>query len=132
MCFYRCGKPSEQEDEYLDVIGMIVTDIKYKRTVDQKLIYTFSIIQFESLYWTSVKYISNSVEEELNLRKLLQPVGTIVYMNSCSFINEYSLELDFRDEMAVVAIRPNEFQVNNYLKVITSGLPLSYLSGYFL
>ena len=111
MSFYRCGEPVDQEDEYLNIIGMIVTGIKYKRTIDDKLIYTFSIIQSDSKYWTSVKYTSQSVEEDLNLRKLIQPIGTIIYMNSCVSENN-NIEVFFRDEMAVVAIRPNEFQVN--------------------
>ena len=121
MSFYRCGEQVDQDDEYLNIIGMIVTDIKHKRTVDGKVIYTFSIVQSECKYWTSVKYVSESVEEDLNLRKLFQPIGTIVYMNSCS-LDDNNLELFFRDEMAVVVIRPNEFQVNNYLKVIRNSI----------
>ena len=116
--FYRYETDlSEENDELLNVIGMIVTDLKRKRLPDGSYEWKFSIIQKETTKWTSVTYNSASVEQELRLSRLFNVVGTLVFMNNC-LIRDKNIILEHIEQMAIIAFRPNEFQANNFLKAI--------------
>ena len=114
--FYRLNEEVGNDDEYLNVIGMIVTDIKRKQKFGFTYEISFHIIQDEWNGWTKVSYISTSNEEELKFQKLFEPIGTIVFLNRC-YKENAELVLDYDKEMAAVAIRPNNFQVEKFLKV---------------
>ena len=116
--FYRVIDEVGNEDEYLNVIGMMVTDIRRKQRFGFSYEISFHIIQDEWNGWTKVSYITESHEQELKFQKLLNPVGTIIFLNRCYKENN-GLVLDFDKEMAAVALRPNTFQVEKFLKVST-------------
>ena len=116
--FYRVIDEVGNEDEYLNVIGMMVTDIRRKQRFGFSYEISFHIIQDEWNGWTKVSYITESHEQELKFQKLLNPVGTIIFLNRCYKEND-GLVLDFDKEMAAVALRPNTFQVEKFLKVST-------------
>ena len=114
--FYRLNDEVVDEDIYQNVIAMMVTGVNRKRLPNDTFELTFHILQDEWNGWTRVSYISESHEQELKLQKLYDPVGTIVYMNRITKSNE-GLDLTYDDEMAVVSLRPNVYQVQQFLKV---------------
>ena len=114
--FYRLNDKVDDEDVYQNIIAMIASSFKRKRTANNHYEITFYILQDEFSGSTRVTYISESQEQELRLQKLYNPVGTIVFMNRISVCND-GLELFNDDEMAVVAMRPNVYQVEQFLKV---------------
>ena len=107
----------DEEEEYLNVIAMIVTKIKRKTMPDGSFKFEFSIIQTETNGWTDVSYISKCPEDELKFCKLFEPIGSIIFINRC-LPDRLSLELEFDDEMAAVVFRPNQYQVDQFMKVI--------------
>ena len=115
--FYRIQQYNSDCDEadFLNVIGMIVSEIKCNSSGNQRLEWSFDIIQDESSGLIEVKYFSTCTEENLKLAKLVNSSGTLVYMNNC-VRTPYGLTLEIWDEMAIVAFRPNTFQVNKFLK----------------
>ena len=115
--FHRLEDDAPNDDFYFNVIGMIVTEIERRRITLTDYEWKFSIIQNETSQWTTVKYKASRIEEEFKLSHMSNPIGTIVFMNRCLKWNN-EIELDFdEDELAVVALRPNEFQVKEFLKV---------------
>ena len=114
--FYRLNDKVNDENVYQNLIAMIVSGFKRKRTANDHYEISFYILQDEFSGSTRVTYVSESQEQELRLQKLYNPVGTIVFMNRISVFND-GLELFNDDEMAVVAMRPNVYQVEQFLKV---------------
>ena len=110
------NKQNDDYDEYFNVIGMITSKINSRKLPNGSIKFEFSIIQTEHDGFTPVTYISNCQEQELKFCKLFQPVGTICFMSDCQ-PNGYGLELSHHDDMAAVVFRPNEYQVNQFLKV---------------
>ena len=105
------------DEEYMNVLGMIVTKITRTKTPNDSIKIQFSIAQTEHDRWTRVTYISTCPEEELKFCWLYQPIGTICFLSTC-LRDGVGLELFYEDEMAAVVFRPNEFQVNEFFKVL--------------
>ena len=122
MSFLRLTDLENQPDyrhenqEYLNVMGMIATKMKRTKTPNNTVKIQFSIIQSEFEPWTPVTYISTCPEEELKFCWIYQPIGTICFLSPC-LRDGVGLELIHDEEMAAVVFRPNEFQVNQFLKV---------------
>ena len=104
------------EDQSVSVIAMIVSDIKYERISSKKLKWSFWVLQDESSYTTRVTYISDSVENELKLSNLQQAMGTIVFISRMYKENDV-FYIDYEDDLAIVALRPNNYQINKFLQV---------------
>ena len=102
------------EDESVSVIAMIVSDIKFEK-VGQNLKWTFWILQDEFSYTFRVTFLSDSTKNELKLSKLNQVMGTIVFI-SRMYRQDSEFQIDLEDDLAVVAMRPNVFQIDKFLK----------------
>ena len=108
----------EEDDElYLNVLVMLVSKIKRQKTPNGFFKFEFSVLQTETDGWTTVTYISKAPEQELKFVHLFEPVGTLIYMNTC-IRDGNELILEYSDKMAAVAFRPNEYQVTQFMKVI--------------
>ena len=114
--FYRIGTEVDEND-YLRVIGMIVSKVTYRKTINDEVECTFFILQDESHGCTKVTYISRSPKEELKLFRLYKVFGTLVYMTNIVKLRD-GFELDYDEEMAVIAFRPNVYQANKFLEEI--------------
>ena len=112
--FHRLNSEAP-EDQSVSVIAMIVSDIKYERVSSNELKWSFLILQDESGYTSRVSYISNSIENELKLSNLHQAMGTIVFI-SRMFKENSEFQIDYEDDLAVVALRPNNFQINKFMQ----------------
>ena len=109
---------NDDEDEcYLNVLVMLVSKIKRRKTSNGFFKYEFSVLQTETDGWTNVTYISKAHEQELKFVHLFQPVGTLLYMNTC-IRDGRELILEYSEKMAAVALRPNEYHVTQFMKVI--------------
>ena len=113
--FHRLSSEAPN-DESVAVIAMIVSDIKFERINCKKLKWYFWILQKESSYTTRITFISDSVDNELKLSKLHQVMGTIVFISRMYREND-EFQLEYEDDLAIVALRPNIFQINKFLKV---------------
>ena len=116
MTFYRLNGEVNEDFEFQNVIGIIATKITRNRNPDSTYNISFGIIQEKYSAITRVNYTSKSNQQELKLQKLFDPPGTIVFMNRC-IKNDNCLDLSIDDEMAIVAIRPNVYQVEKFMKV---------------
>ena len=105
----------DDADDYLNVMGMIVSELRFKRQLNGTCLWSFDIIQSESSGVIQVEYISSCVKEDLKLAQLLKMFGTLIFMNNC-VRTPNGLSLEIWDEMAIVAFRPNVYQVNQFLK----------------
>ena len=128
MDFYRLNGEVNDDFEFQNVIGMIATKFTRNRKPDSTYNISFGIIQEKHSEITRVNYTSKSNDYELKLQKLFDAPGTIVFMNRCIKDND-CLNLSIDDEMAIVAIRPNVYQVEKFLKVSLSDvvLPINLL-----
>ena len=113
--FHRLGD-YVPEDEYVNIIGMIVSDIKRRRITETSYEWTFTILQDETSGRFDIKYRASKLEEDFQPAKLFNAIGSLIFMNRC-VKNGLEYELDFeKDNLAIVALRPNEFQVQEFLK----------------
>ena len=106
---------NEAPEDLFGVIAMIVSKISIKKVGPTSYEYTFLILQNEFDGMTEVSYTCESKEQELKLVHLPEPMGTLVFMSHCIKESE-KFELEYDPEMAVVAMRPNVYQVQNFLK----------------
>ena len=114
MSFYRFENEAP-EDSYVNIIAMIATKIEIKKISSDVIIYSFLVVQQEEEYLRRINYRCDSKDKELNLFKLHKAVGTIVFMNNCSE-NNGAFDLEYDEDLIVLALRPNNFQVEKFLK----------------
>ena len=114
---YNGSEINNEEDElYLNVLVMLISKIKRQKTLNGSFKFEFSVLQTETDGWTTVTYISEAPEQELKFVHLFEPVGTLLYMNTC-LRDGKNLILEYSDKMAAVALRPNDYHVRQFLKV---------------
>ena len=121
--YFRFNGIPPKEDEFVNIVAVLATDptIKTYRDGDDKIHreFTFYVVQEESIA-VPVKYVSSSQNFELKLMKLVTKEGTILVMNNLivSRANPLQLELIADDELCVLAVRPNKYQIDRFLKVL--------------
>ena len=103
------------EDTYLNVIAMMISSISIKKLGGTTHEYSFLMLQEENSV-SKLTYICESKEQELKLINLPKAPGTLVFMSHCIKTHD-SIQLEYDPGMAVVAMRPNTFQVNKFLQV---------------
>ena len=122
MSFHRVENDAP-EDEYVTILGMIVSNIEFKIT-DKILTYTFRIMQKEDQLMTRMIYRCTSKDQELKLCHLYKPFGTLVLVNKC-IKNGAIYEIDYDDDLIVLAFRPNNYQVGKFLQEIIKSITLT-------
>ena len=120
--YFRFNDKLPKEDEFVNVVAVLATDpvIKTFRDGDDKIHrkFTFYIVQDESAA-IPVTYVSNSQMFELKLMKLVVKEGTIIVMNNLIVANADPLQFELiaDDELCILAVRPNKYQIDRFLEV---------------
>ena len=117
---YRLNQEAP-EDTFLNVIAMMISNISIKKIDTSTYEYSFMILQNENGI-SKLTYTCKSKEQELKLINLPKPAGNLVFMSHCIKKHD-SLELEYDPGMAVVAFRPNNFQVEKFLQDIIQIFP---------